>query len=228
MTECDQWWLKINWTKCSHFVRTFRNRSALLRTVGYDWIWRKCTVWYCCRCICRQRYPIGGTYLMETTAATYIINEHWWGHCYFYKTMPTTPKTFKGVKAQNAKLSKWVEQQYPNFTEYEITPANELHLKVTPRSCQCLIEQQGKMHIVSSDPHCWGLSRGWLRLKILNWQNASSMMLKYWLHSYCRSRVWMNQLKSSTDMQQEMVWWTTCWDPNWYWQKYWVIQTCWN
>jgi len=38
-------------------------------------------------------------------------------------TMPTTPKTSKGVKAQNAKLSKWVEQQYPNFTEYEITPA---------------------------------------------------------------------------------------------------------
>ena len=62
---------------------------------------------------------------METTAATYIINVTTdEGIATFHKTMPTTPKTSKGVKAQNAKLSKWVEQQYPNFTEYEITPAN--------------------------------------------------------------------------------------------------------
>ena len=61
---------------------------------------------------------------METTAATYIINVTTnEGISTFYKTMPTTPKTSKGVQAQNTKLSKWVEQQYPNFTEYEITPA---------------------------------------------------------------------------------------------------------
>ena len=59
---------------------------------------------------------------METTTATYIVSVTTdEGIATFYKT--TTPKTSKGVKAQNAKLSKWVEQQYPNFTEYEITPA---------------------------------------------------------------------------------------------------------
>jgi len=36
--------------------------------------------------------------------------------------MPTKPKTSKGVKAQNTKLSKWVEKQYPNFTSYDISP----------------------------------------------------------------------------------------------------------
>jgi ABC-type tungstate transport system permease subunit len=63
---------------------------------------------------------------MKTTAATYIISVTTDDEdiVTFYKTMPTTPKTSKGVKAQNTKLSKWVEQQYPNFTEYEITPAN--------------------------------------------------------------------------------------------------------
>ena len=63
---------------------------------------------------------------METTAATYIISVTTDDEdiVTFYKTMPTTPKTSKGVKAQNTKLSRWVEQQYPNFTDYEITPAN--------------------------------------------------------------------------------------------------------
>ena len=39
----------------------------------------------------------------------------------FYKTMPTRPMTQKGIKSQNNKLSRWVEKEYPNFTEYEIT-----------------------------------------------------------------------------------------------------------
>ena len=58
---------------------------------------------------------------MKTTTATYRIqvttNE---GHLSFLKDMPTKPKTSKGVKSQNNKLSKWVEKQYPNFTSYEI------------------------------------------------------------------------------------------------------------
>ena len=63
---------------------------------------------------------------MQTTTATYSISvttddEN---NITFYKTMPTRPKTSKGVKSQNAKLSKWVEKNYPNFTEYEILPAN--------------------------------------------------------------------------------------------------------
>jgi len=58
---------------------------------------------------------------VQTTAATYSIqvttDE---GHLSFLKFMPTKPKTSKGVKSQNNKLSKWVEKQYPNFTSYEI------------------------------------------------------------------------------------------------------------
>ena len=58
---------------------------------------------------------------MQTTTATYQIqvttDE---GSLSFLKVMPTRPKTSKGIKAQNTKLSKWVEKQYPNFTSYEI------------------------------------------------------------------------------------------------------------
>ena len=59
---------------------------------------------------------------MNTTAATYSIqvttDE---GHLSFLKDMPTRPKTSKGIKSQNTKLSKWVEKQYPNFTSYDIS-----------------------------------------------------------------------------------------------------------
>ena len=59
---------------------------------------------------------------MNTTAATYQIqvttDE---GHMSFLKFMPTKPKTSKGIKSQNNKLSKWVEKQYPNFTSYDIS-----------------------------------------------------------------------------------------------------------
>ena len=63
---------------------------------------------------------------MQTTTATYIVNVTTDDEniITFYKTMPTKPKTHKGVKAQNTKLSKWVEKQYPNFTSYEISPLN--------------------------------------------------------------------------------------------------------
>ena len=58
---------------------------------------------------------------MQTTTATYIINVKTdEGTTSFTKTMPTKPKTSKGIKAQNAKLSKWVEREYPNFVEYDI------------------------------------------------------------------------------------------------------------
>ena len=59
---------------------------------------------------------------MQTTTATYQINVRTdEGLLSFLKTMPTRPKTKKGIKSQNNKLSKWVEKQYPNYTEYEIT-----------------------------------------------------------------------------------------------------------
>jgi len=62
---------------------------------------------------------------MNTTTATYQIqvttDE---GSLSFLKVMPTQPKTHKGIKAQNTKLSKWVENQYPNFTSYDISLLN--------------------------------------------------------------------------------------------------------
>ena len=58
---------------------------------------------------------------MKSTIATYKIevttDE---GHLSFLKDMPTRPKTQKGIKSQNNKLSRWVEKEYPNYTEYEI------------------------------------------------------------------------------------------------------------
>ena len=59
---------------------------------------------------------------MNTTTATYSIQVTTeGGHLSFLKDMPTRPKTHKGIKAQNTKLSKWVEKQYPNFTSYDIS-----------------------------------------------------------------------------------------------------------
>ena len=59
---------------------------------------------------------------MKTTTATYSIQvTQPGGHLSFLKTMPTRPKTQKGIKSQNSKLSKWVEKQYPKFTSYDIS-----------------------------------------------------------------------------------------------------------
>ena len=61
---------------------------------------------------------------MQTTTATYIVNVTTDDEniITFYKTMPTCPKTSKGIKSQNNKLSKWVEKEYPNFINYDIIP----------------------------------------------------------------------------------------------------------
>ncbi len=63
---------------------------------------------------------------MKTMTATYVVNVITEDEnvITFYKTMPTKPKTHKGVKSQNNKLSKWVEKQYPNFTSYDISLLN--------------------------------------------------------------------------------------------------------
>ena len=59
---------------------------------------------------------------MKTTTATYSIQVTTDDEniITFYKTMPTKPKTHKGIQSQNNKLSKWVEKEYPNFTSYDI------------------------------------------------------------------------------------------------------------
>ena len=62
---------------------------------------------------------------MNTTTATYQIQVTTeGGHLSFLKDMPTRPKTQRGIKSQNTKLSKWVEKQYPKFTSYDITLIN--------------------------------------------------------------------------------------------------------
>ena len=62
---------------------------------------------------------------MNTTTATYQISVTTdEGSLSFLKDMPTRPKTKKGIKSQNNKLSKWVEKQYPNFTSYDISLLN--------------------------------------------------------------------------------------------------------
>ena len=62
---------------------------------------------------------------MNTTTATYSIQvTELGGFTSFLKTMPTRPTTHKGIKAQNNKLSKWVEKNYPEFTSYEVILLN--------------------------------------------------------------------------------------------------------
>jgi hypothetical protein len=59
---------------------------------------------------------------MNTTIATYQISVTTdEGSLSFLKDMPTRPKTQKGIKSQNNKLSLWVEKQYPNYIEYDIS-----------------------------------------------------------------------------------------------------------
>ena len=58
---------------------------------------------------------------MKTTTATYSIQvTRPGGFTSFLKTMPTRPTTHKGIKSQNNKLSKWVEDCYPDYTEYKV------------------------------------------------------------------------------------------------------------
>ena len=61
---------------------------------------------------------------MNTTTQTYKIDVTLEGGkgVIFTRTMPTKPTTSKGIKAQNDRLSKWVESNFPTFTRYEITP----------------------------------------------------------------------------------------------------------
>ena len=64
---------------------------------------------------------------METTTATYSItvttDE---GTLSFLRTMPTRPKTQKGIKSQNKKLEKWAMEKYPNWQEINIIPTFEV------------------------------------------------------------------------------------------------------
>ena len=38
------------------------------------------------------------------------------------KTMPTKPTSQKGIKAQNNRVLKWAQKEYPNQLRYEVEP----------------------------------------------------------------------------------------------------------
>ena len=58
---------------------------------------------------------------MQTTTATYQIqvttDE---GKLSFLRTMPTRPKTQKGIKSHNTRLQNYAMKQYPNWKEINI------------------------------------------------------------------------------------------------------------
>ena len=60
---------------------------------------------------------------MKTTTATYqlqVTTEE--GTLSFLKTMPTRPKTRKGIKSQIAKLKNYVKKQYPLTSVVKVSP----------------------------------------------------------------------------------------------------------
>jgi len=64
---------------------------------------------------------------MNTTTAEYLVSVKTDEDVInVFRTMPTRPKTCKGVKAQNNKLEKWAMEQYPNWQEIKIIPTFEV------------------------------------------------------------------------------------------------------
>ena len=58
---------------------------------------------------------------MQTTIAIYQIQVKTdEGSLSFLKTMPTRPKTQKGIKSQNTKLENYAKKQYPDWTEINV------------------------------------------------------------------------------------------------------------
>ena len=64
---------------------------------------------------------------MKTTTATYSVSVTTdEGTLSFLRTMPTRPKTKKGIKSQNNKLEKWAMERYPNWVEIKVIPTFEV------------------------------------------------------------------------------------------------------
>ena len=58
---------------------------------------------------------------MKTTTATYSISVTTdEGTLSFLRTMPTRPKTSKGIKAHNTRLTNYAMKQYPNWKVIEV------------------------------------------------------------------------------------------------------------
>ena len=63
---------------------------------------------------------------MNTTTAEYLVSVKTDEDVInVFRTMPTRPKTSKGIKSQNDKLEKWAMKQYPNWIEINVIPAFE-------------------------------------------------------------------------------------------------------
>ena len=64
---------------------------------------------------------------MNTTTAEYLVSVRTEEEILsVFRTMPTRPKTSKGIKAQNNKLEKWAMEKYPNWVEIKVIPSFEV------------------------------------------------------------------------------------------------------
>ena len=60
---------------------------------------------------------------MQTTIAIYQIQVKTdEGSLSFLRTMPTRPKTQKGLKSQQTRLENYAKKQYPDWTEINVIP----------------------------------------------------------------------------------------------------------
>ena len=60
---------------------------------------------------------------MNTTTQTYLVRLYdQFTMMQVSRTMPTTPTTSKGLKAQNKRVLKWAQETYPNQIRYEVEP----------------------------------------------------------------------------------------------------------
>jgi hypothetical protein len=64
---------------------------------------------------------------MNTTTAEYLVSVKTdEGTLSVFRTMPTRPKTQKGIKNHNTRLEKWAMEKYPNWVEINVTPTFKL------------------------------------------------------------------------------------------------------
>ena len=62
-------------------------------------------------------------WIMNTNTQTYLVRLYdQFTMMQVTRTMPTTPTTSKGIKAQQNRVLKWAEKTYPNQIRYEIEP----------------------------------------------------------------------------------------------------------
>tara|TARA_Y100000361_G_scaffold100021_1_gene89816 strand:- start:472 stop:678 length:207 start_codon:yes stop_codon:yes gene_type:complete len=68
---------------------------------------------------------LDGDLVIKTTTAIYQIQVKTdEGSLSFLRTMPTRPKTQKGIKAHNTRLENYAMKQYPNWKEINVKLLN--------------------------------------------------------------------------------------------------------